>query len=76
MFLALEHPALSSRRYTKQNEGQGLTSAINESNLIADLAKEADLPLRKSEEISGSATEDYRQNAALKEGRCEKALRP
>ena len=51
MCLALEHLSRSSRRYTKQNEGQGLTSAMNKSNLITDLAKEADLPLRKSEEI-------------------------
>ena len=49
MFPALEHLSRSSRRYT--NEAQGLTSAMNKSNLVADLAKEADLPVRKSEEI-------------------------
>ena len=51
MFPALEHPVPSSRRYTKQNEKQGLKFAMNKSDLFVDLAKEANLPLRKSEEI-------------------------
>ncbi len=57
MFPALERLSRSSRRYTKQNEGQGLKSNMNKSDLVEGLAKEADLPLRKSEEIVNLAFE-------------------